>query len=71
MALSPIEIPAGQERWIFVVPAPVGVMADAVISDIKERKLKTVGSIGYADSLGRRLDDRAEEGPGWLGHRDH
>jgi branched-chain amino acid transport system substrate-binding protein len=52
IALSPIEIPAGQEHWVFVVPAPVGVMASAVIADIKERKIKTLGFIGYADSWG-------------------
>ncbi len=52
ISLAPIELPADQAKWVFVVPARSKVMAEVVVADMKERKIKTLGFIGYADSWG-------------------
>jgi branched-chain amino acid transport system substrate-binding protein len=52
LAISPIDLPADQAKWVFVVPAHIRVMAAGVVADLKARKVKTLGFIGYADSWG-------------------
>ncbi|MBI4986852.1 MAG: ABC transporter substrate-binding protein [Rhodocyclales bacterium] len=52
MAWAPIEVPAEKQKWIFRLPQPISLMADAVVADMKARGFKTLGFIGYNDPWG-------------------
>lgn len=66
LALSPIDLPAGQDNWTFRMPQNVTLMARAVVNHIKASGAKTVGFIGFSDAWGdfwaRDLKALAEEG---------
>jgi branched-chain amino acid transport system substrate-binding protein len=51
---APIPLPPGKADFSFVVPQSVTLMAAAVTKDIKARKFKTLGLIGFADPWGEQ-----------------
>ncbi len=53
-SFSPIPLPPGKSEWSFVVPQSVGLMAQAVVKDIKARNLKKIGVIGFSDPWGEQ-----------------
>jgi branched-chain amino acid transport system substrate-binding protein len=50
-AFSPVELPP-DAKWTFVIPQRVSLMAEALIADMKARRIKTVGFIGFNDVWG-------------------
>lgn len=51
-ALSPMPMQPGREKWSFIMPQPVPLMAQGLYEDMLKRKVKTVGIIGFSDSWG-------------------
>lgn len=51
---APIPLPPGKADYSFVVPQSVALMANAVIKDIKARKFKAIGLIGFSDPWGEQ-----------------
>lgn len=51
-ALSPVPFQPGREKWTFVMPPPVPLMAKGVFDDMVAKGVKTVGIIGFSDSWG-------------------
>lgn len=52
LAFSPVNVPAENAYWTFVVPQPTELMMDAVAKDIKKHNIKTIGYIGFSDGWG-------------------
>jgi branched-chain amino acid transport system substrate-binding protein len=53
-SFAPIPLPPGKADYSFVVPQSVALMANAVIKDIKARKFKSIGLIGFSDPWGEQ-----------------
>ncbi|MEZ5738413.1 MAG: ABC transporter substrate-binding protein [Burkholderiaceae bacterium] len=51
-AFAPIPLPEGKSHYSFVMPQSVDLMAAAVVKDIKARKFKRIGVIGFSDPWG-------------------
>lgn len=51
-ALSPMPFQPGREKWTFVMPQPVPLMAAGLWENMKAKGVKTVGIIGFSDSWG-------------------
>jgi branched-chain amino acid transport system substrate-binding protein len=51
-ALAPAAVPAGRDKWTFVMAQKVSLMASAVFEHMKANKITTVGYIGFSDSWG-------------------
>jgi branched-chain amino acid transport system substrate-binding protein len=51
-ALSPMPFQPGREKWTFVMPQPVPLMAKGLWENMKAKGVKTVGVIGFSDSWG-------------------
>jgi branched-chain amino acid transport system substrate-binding protein len=49
---SPVGLPPGRDKWTFMMPQPVSLMAKAVFQHMKANKVTTVGYIGFSDSWG-------------------
>lgn len=49
---SPVGLPPGRDKWTFVMPQKVALMAQAVFDHMKANGAKTVGYIGFSDSWG-------------------
>jgi branched-chain amino acid transport system substrate-binding protein len=49
---SPVGLPPGRDKWTFMMPQPVSLMAKAVFQHMKANKATTVGFIGFSDSWG-------------------
>jgi len=49
---SPVGLPAGRDKWTFMMPQKVSLMAKAVFDHMKANKATTVGYIGFSDSWG-------------------
>ena len=62
MAFAPIPLAGDKTAWSFVVPQSVKLMADAVVKDIKARKFKTIGLIGFSDPWGEQWHDALSKG---------
>lgn len=62
MAFAPIPLAGEKTAWSFVVPQSVKLMADAVVKDIKARKFKTIGMIGFSDPWGEQWYDALSRG---------
>ncbi|PWC35177.1 ABC transporter substrate-binding protein [Azospirillum sp. TSO22-1] len=52
LSLSPIDLPAGADKWTFRMPQNVTLMAKAVIAHMRANNVKTVGFIGFSDAWG-------------------
>ncbi len=62
MAFAPIPLPPGKSDYSFVVPQSVNLMAAAVVKDIKARKFKTLGLIGFSDPWGEQWHAELSKG---------
>ena len=62
MAFAPIPLAGDKTAWSFVVPQSVKLMADAVVKDIKAKKFKTIGLIGFSDPWGEQWHDALSKG---------
>lgn len=51
-ALSPMPFQPGREKWTFVLPQPVPLMAKGLWENMKAKGVKTVGIVGFSDSWG-------------------
>lgn len=51
-ALSPMPFQPGREKWTFVMPQPVPLMAKGLFENMKAKGVKRVGIIGFSDSWG-------------------
>ena len=49
---SPVGLPPGRDKWTFMMPQKVSLMATAVFEHMKANKATTVGYIGFSDSWG-------------------
>jgi branched-chain amino acid transport system substrate-binding protein len=49
---APAEVPAGREKWTFVMAQKVSLVAEPVFQHMKANNVKTVGYIGFSDSWG-------------------
>ena len=49
---SPHNLPPGRDKWTFMMPQKVSLMATAVFEHMKANKVTTVGYIGFSDSWG-------------------
>jgi branched-chain amino acid transport system substrate-binding protein len=49
---SPIGLPPGRDKWTFMMPQAVSLMAKAVFDHMKANTATTVGYIGFSDSWG-------------------
>ena len=49
---SPVGLPPGRDKWTFMMPQKVSLMAAAVFEHMKANKATTVGYIGFSDSWG-------------------
>ncbi len=52
ISLSPTPIKPEQNPWSFSVPQPINIMMGAVVDNMKEHGVKTVGYLGFADAWG-------------------
>jgi branched-chain amino acid transport system substrate-binding protein len=51
-ALSPMPFQPGREKWTFVMPQPVPLMAKGLWENMKAKNVQSVGIIGFSDSWG-------------------
>ncbi len=49
---SPVGLPPGRDKWTFMMPQKVSLMANAVFEHMKAHNIKSVGYIGFSDSWG-------------------
>jgi branched-chain amino acid transport system substrate-binding protein len=54
LAGSPVGVPAGKDKWLFRLPQSNTVMGHAVVEDMKEKGVKTIGFLGYTDAYGEQ-----------------
>ena len=49
---SPVGLPPGRDKWTFMMPQKVSLMAKAVFDHMKANKATSIGYIGFSDSWG-------------------
>jgi branched-chain amino acid transport system substrate-binding protein len=54
LALSPVALPPGKDKWTFRLPQSSDVMAYAMVQHMKRLNVKTLGFLGYADAYGEQ-----------------
>jgi branched-chain amino acid transport system substrate-binding protein len=52
LALSPAQLPPGQDTWTFRIPHNNGIMAQAMVRHMQKTGVKSVGFLGYTDAYG-------------------
>lgn len=52
LAGSPVPLTPGRDKWTFVLPQKVSLMAEGIFDHMAKNKVKTVGFIGFSDSWG-------------------
>ena len=52
IGLTPIQLDAAENAWVFTVAQPTQLMIDAVVQRMKKDGVKTVGYIGFSDAWG-------------------
>lgn len=52
IGLTPIQLDAAENPWVFTVAQPTQLMIDAVVERMKKDGVKTVGYIGFSDAWG-------------------
>src|SRR5690606_33890308 len=55
IALSPIQLDGAEHPWTFGVPQPMPLMMGAVLEHMKQKNIKNVGYIGFADAWGEAV----------------
>jgi branched-chain amino acid transport system substrate-binding protein len=62
ITLAPIRLEGEPGRWTFPTPQPIGQMASALIADMTEKGVRTLGFVGYADAYGEQWLDAMKAG---------
>lgn len=57
IGLTPIQLDAAENPWVFTVAQPTQLMIDAVVQRMKKDGIKTVGYIGFSDAWGDLVYD--------------
>ena len=57
IGLTPIQLDAAENPWVFTVAQPTQLMVDAVVERMKQNGVKTVGYIGFSDAWGDLVYD--------------
>ncbi|HCN71756.1 MAG TPA: branched-chain amino acid ABC transporter substrate-binding protein [Pusillimonas sp.] len=52
ISLSPLPVKAEENPWSYAVPQPINIMMAAVVKNMKEKGVKSVGYLGFSDSWG-------------------
>lgn len=52
LAMSPVGVPPGGDKWVFRLPQSVHIMAYAMVEHMKKQQVKTLGFIGYDNDFG-------------------
>lgn len=52
IAAAPVNMPPGQDAWVFRLPQSTDVMAHAMVKHMRSAGIKTVGFLGYSDTYG-------------------
>ncbi|MDE2398642.1 MAG: ABC transporter substrate-binding protein [Burkholderiales bacterium] len=52
LAAAPVDLPPGQDHWVFRLPQSSDVMAHAVVAHMVKQGVKTIGFLGYTDAYG-------------------
>ncbi|MBF22684.1 MAG: branched-chain amino acid ABC transporter substrate-binding protein [Pusillimonas sp.] len=52
ISLSPLPVKAEDNPWSYAVPQPINIMMAAVVKNMKEKGVKSVGYLGFSDSWG-------------------
>jgi branched-chain amino acid transport system substrate-binding protein len=52
LALAPFVAKAEHQPWVFVMPHSVSLMGSVILDDLKARKVKSLGFIGFNDAYG-------------------
>lgn len=52
LALAPFVPKAEQQNWVFVLPQSVTLMGSAILEDLKNKNVKSLGYIGFNDAWG-------------------
>lgn len=52
LSWSPVALPAGKDQWTFRMPQSNAVMGHAIIQNMKQQGVKSVGFLGYSDAYG-------------------
>ncbi|MCE7058360.1 ABC transporter substrate-binding protein, partial [Algoriphagus sp. AGSA1] len=55
IALAPTSITPDKNLWTFSVPQPINIMMGAVVANMIEHDVKTVGYLGFADAWGEMV----------------
>ena len=55
LSQAPIEVAPDKQKWVFRVEPTADIMVGRAVADMKEKGIKTVGFIGFADSWGELL----------------
>ena len=55
LSMAPIEVAPDKREWVFRVEPLADVMVARAVEDMKQKGVKTVGFIGFADSWGEQL----------------
>ena len=53
--LSPVKLEGDGGHWAFPMPQPNAQMASALVANMKEKGVKTLGFLGYADAFGEQF----------------
>lgn len=51
-AMAPVPLQPGREKWTFILPQKVSLMAEGIFAHMKKHNVKNVGYIGFSDSWG-------------------
>ena len=57
IGLTPIQLDAAENPWVFTVAQPTQLMIDAVVQRMKKDGVKSVGYIGFSDAWGDLVYD--------------
>ncbi|PNG47016.1 Receptor family ligand binding region [Variovorax sp. WDL1] len=55
VSLAPMDVPANQHPWVFVVPQSADLMIGGVLEHMQKKNIKTVGYIGYSQPWGDQV----------------
>lgn len=52
VTVAPVDVTADTQPWTFMMVQSTAMMVDAVVDDMKRKKVRTVAFLGYSDSFG-------------------
>lgn len=62
ISIAYADLPKDSGAWMFTVPQPASLMMSAMLQNMKESGVKTVGYIGYSDAWGDLVYDALTKG---------